>query len=111
MVGGRCPGNQLWRIKVAAVEAVEAVHSLIDAAFVARNYRLADTYATQFFEVGGRSRFLNARFLHACDTIAKVIKKRALPVIESFDTWLNSRVARCCVILRMLLMELEQVSR
>lgn len=66
-------------IKVAAVPAV---HCLIDAAFAARNYRQADTYATQFFEVGGRARFLDARFLHACDTIAKVIRKRALPVIE-----------------------------
>jgi 3'-5' exonuclease len=64
------------------VAAIKAVHALIDAAFTARSYRQADTFATRFVEVGGQSRLLDARFLHACDTIAKVIRKRALPVIE-----------------------------
>lgn len=61
---------------------VKAVHALIDAAFTARSYRQADTFATKFFAFGAESRFLNARFLHACDTISKVIHKRALPVVE-----------------------------
>jgi hypothetical protein len=68
--------------QINKVAAVEAVHALIDSAFATRIYRQADTYATQFFEVGGHSRCLNARFLHACDTIVKVIRKGALPVIE-----------------------------
>jgi 3'-5' exonuclease len=59
-----------------------AVHALIDAALSNRSYRQADTFATEFFEFGGRSRFLDARFLHSCSTISNVIKKRAIPVIE-----------------------------
>lgn len=61
---------------------VSAVHALIDAAFATRTYRQADNFATKFFDVGGKSRYLDARFLHACDTISKLIRKRALPVIE-----------------------------
>jgi hypothetical protein len=59
-----------------------AVLTLIDAALEAKMHRRADAFATDFYDVGGRSRFLEARFWHACDTIAKVIRKRALPVME-----------------------------
>ena len=48
----------------------------------AKTYRRADNYATEFYDNGGPARFLEARYLHACDTIAKVIRRRALPVIE-----------------------------
>jgi hypothetical protein len=59
-----------------------AVLTLIDAALDAKTYRRADAFATDLYDVGGRSRFLEARFCHACDTIAKVVRKRAIPVIE-----------------------------
>ena len=79
----------LWhaaeRICVSASRSSDgetAVLTLIDAALDAKTYRQADAFATNFYDVGGRSRFLEARFLHACDTIAKVIRKRALPVME-----------------------------
>lgn len=68
--------------KENVTSGILAVHALIDAALVSRSYRRADAFATAFFEVGGQSRFLNARFLHACDTISKVIQKNAFPVIE-----------------------------
>lgn len=59
-----------------------AVLTLIDAALEAKTYRRADAFATDLYDVGGRSRFLEARFWHACDTIVKVVRKRAIPVME-----------------------------
>jgi hypothetical protein len=59
-----------------------AILTLIDAALEAKTYRRADAFATEFYDMGGRSRFLEARFWHACDTIVKVVRKRALPVME-----------------------------
>ena len=59
-----------------------AVITLIDAALEAKTYRRADTYATQFYHVGGQSRYVLARLRHACDTMAKVVRKGALPVLE-----------------------------
>lgn len=66
----------------ASIISMTAARTLIDAALEAKTYRRADTYATDWYDLGGPFRFLEARFLHACDTIAKVIRKRALPVIE-----------------------------
>ena len=60
----------------------EAVKSLLDSAIEARMYRNADKFATKFYDFGGNEQFLEARYLHACDTIAKVIDKGALPIIE-----------------------------
>jgi len=79
----------------AMVEA--AVHGLVDAALEARLYRLADAYATAFYDAagdGGPSRYLDARYLHACDTIAKVIRKRALPIIERQAERVDKAVAK-----------------
>ena len=59
-----------------------SVEALLDGAFESKQYRQADNYATKFFHVGGKRRFLEARYLHACSTIAKVIRKGALPVID-----------------------------
>ena len=80
---------------VAMVET--AVHGLVDAALEARMYRLADAYATAFYDAaggGGPSRYLDARYLHACDTIAKVIRKRALPIIERQAERVDKAVAK-----------------
>jgi hypothetical protein len=67
---------------IAKARATMAVNALVDAAMDARTYRLADRYATKFYDSGGHARFLEARFMHACGTIAKLVQKRALPVIE-----------------------------
>ena len=60
----------------------EAVEALLEAVFEAKHYRQADAFATEFFHAGGQSRFLEARFLHACGTIVKVIRKGATPIID-----------------------------
>lgn len=62
--------------------AVEAVEYLIDSSFDATLFRKGDTLATNLYHQGGKSRFLLARYLHACDTITKIISKRQLPIIE-----------------------------
>jgi hypothetical protein len=56
--------------------------TLVDAAIDLKMYRMADTYATKFYNTGGSQRFMEARYLHACDTIVKVIRKRVMTVIE-----------------------------
>ena len=63
-------------------EAVCAVETLIDYVMEGRMYRRADNIATNLYEQGGKSRYVWARFYHACDTIARVIQKRKLPIIE-----------------------------
>jgi len=62
--------------------AIQAVHTLIDAALEAKLYRHADTFATTFYDVGGRSRFIEARLLHAYNTIAKVVQKGQISLVE-----------------------------
>ena len=62
--------------------AIEAACRLVDAALETRTYRMADTFATRFELAAGPSRFLDARYLHACDTIVKVIRKGASSLIE-----------------------------
>jgi hypothetical protein len=56
--------------------------ALIDTALDLRLYRRADLFATKFYAFGGAERFAEARFLHACDTITKVIKRKHPQVIE-----------------------------
>lgn len=78
------------RICVSAVQSSntsqdelhEAVQSLIDGTSENHQYRQADAYSTEFYDYGGKSRFAEARFIHACDTICKVIVKRQFPIIE-----------------------------
>ena len=66
----------------ATKAARDSVEALMEGAFESKQYRQADSYATKFFHVGGKRRFLEARYLHACSTISKVICKGALPVID-----------------------------
>ena len=63
-------------------DADEAVHALIDGSSERHMYRQSDSYATEFYDNGGRSRYAEARFMHACDTISKVLAKRQYPIIE-----------------------------
>lgn len=65
-----------------SLETHEAVHALIDSASTRHLFRQSDTYATYFYDNGGRSRYTEARFKHACDTISKVVLKRHYPIVE-----------------------------
>jgi hypothetical protein len=71
-----------------------AVEFLIDTALEDHTYRRADQLATSLYERGGRSRFIEARYQHACDTIAKVVYKRQLPIIERQVTRLDQSVEK-----------------
>ena len=72
----------------------EAIHTIIDLAMEAKRYRHADNFATEFYEYGGDSRYLEARFYHACDTFAKLIQKKVFPVIENQVERVDAAVAK-----------------
>ena len=59
-----------------------ATKALIDTALDLRLYRRADLFASKFYTFGGPERFAEARFLHACDTITKVVKRKQPQIIE-----------------------------
>ena len=58
------------------------MHVLIDRSFEQHLYRQANSIPTEFYHHGGQSRFVKARFLHACSTISNVEIKRQPPIIE-----------------------------
>jgi len=71
-----------------------AVEFLIDTSLDDHTYRRADQLATSLYEKGGRSRFVEARYQHACDTIAKIVYKRQLPIIERQVTRVDQSVEK-----------------
>lgn len=79
---------------ISRVEIDESVHVLVDAASDQRFYRQADAFATQFYNYGGRSRYAETRLMHACDTIAKVIARRQIPIAERQVERVDSAYAR-----------------
>ena len=62
--------------------AQRTAQAIVDIAFDHRLYRRADTLVTKYYPYVGPERYAEARFLHACDTIEKVIKKRQVQIIE-----------------------------
>lgn len=56
--------------------------TILDIAFDRRLYRRADGLATKYYSFVGPERYAEARFLHACDTIEKLIKKRQAQIID-----------------------------
>lgn len=60
----------------------QMVQLFIHLALEGRIYRLADQYCTSFFSYGASNRYVEARYLHSCNTIRKAIKKHATPIIE-----------------------------
>ena len=56
--------------------------ALIDTALDLRLYRRADLFASKFYAFGGPERYAEARFMHACDTITKVVKRRQPQIID-----------------------------
>ncbi|EED93809.1 predicted protein [Thalassiosira pseudonana CCMP1335] len=59
-----------------------AVRAIVDIAFDHRLYRRADHFASKYYSVVGPQRYAQARFLHACDTIAKLVKKKQSQIID-----------------------------
>ena len=68
--------------------------AIIDAALGYRQYRRADHFATKYYTYGGPERFAEARYLHACDTISKVIRKRVIPLIDKQVERVDAAVKR-----------------
>ena len=70
-------------IKAASrADCEDAVLVLIESAGAAAQYRQMDSFATEFYDHGGRLKFAEARLLHAYDTITKVAARRQFPLIE-----------------------------
>jgi hypothetical protein len=68
---------------------IDTVSTYVDLAIQRRAHRQADKIATAFFDALAipnndllEPYFLNARYLHACNTIIKLIRRGAIPVIE-----------------------------
>jgi hypothetical protein len=71
-----------------------AVRCLIQAAMDDHTYRRADTFATNLYDAGGWSMYVEARYFHACETIAKVIKKRQIPIVDRQIERVDKAVAK-----------------
>eukprot|EP00984_Skeletonema_dohrnii_P021784 scaffold10968_cov111-Skeletonema_dohrnii-CCMP3373.AAC.3 len=71
-----------------------ATRALIDTALDLRLYRRADLFASKFYAFGGPERFAEARFLHACETITKVVKRKQPQIIEKQIARIDECVAR-----------------
>ena len=69
-------------IKSASKDCEDAVLVLIESAGAAAQYRQMDSFATEFYDHGGRLKFAEARLFHAYDTITKVAARRQFPLIE-----------------------------
>lgn len=69
-------------VKFNSPDSHEAVHTLIDGLSERHMYRQSDVIATAFYDNGGRSRYAEARCMHACETIAKVVMRRQFPILE-----------------------------
>jgi len=67
---------------------------IIDVTFDNRLYRRADVFASKYYSFGGHERFAEARYLHACDTIDKLIKKRQVQIIDKQIERVDDMVAR-----------------
>ncbi len=71
-----------------------AAGAIIDVTFDNRLYRRADGLASKYFAFGGPERFAEARYMHACDTIDKVIKRRQVQIIDKQIERVDEMVAR-----------------
>ena len=59
-----------------------ATKALVDTSLEYRCYRRADSFATKYYDHCGAERYAASRFLHAQDTIAKVVRQRALQIVD-----------------------------
>ena len=68
--------------------------ALIDTALDLRFYRRADLFASKFYAFGGPERFAESRFMHACETITKVVKRKQSQIIDKQVLRVDECVAR-----------------
>ena len=59
-----------------------ATGALVDIALEQRLYRRADTFASKYYSFSGPERYAEARFMHASDTINKLLSKRQVQIID-----------------------------
>eukprot|EP00579_Thalassiosira_antarctica_P028094 CAMPEP_0202006722 /NCGR_PEP_ID=MMETSP0905-20130828/11378_1 /ASSEMBLY_ACC=CAM_ASM_000554 /TAXON_ID=420261 /ORGANISM="Thalassiosira antarctica, Strain CCMP982" /LENGTH=808 /DNA_ID=CAMNT_0048564521 /DNA_START=179 /DNA_END=2605 /DNA_ORIENTATION=+ len=71
-----------------------AAGAIIDITFDYRQYRRADGFASKYYSFGGPERYAEARFLHACDTITKVLKRKQVQIIDKQIDRVDVMVAR-----------------
>jgi hypothetical protein len=69
-------------VKFDSPHSCEAIHTLIDGLSERHMYKQSDVIATKFYDNGGISKYAEARYMHACDTISKVVMKRQFPIME-----------------------------
>lgn len=62
--------------------AVPAAQTLVDACLARDLHRQADTHASQFADLCGAPRLVEARLRHAQDTLRKVVKKQQFGLVE-----------------------------
>ena len=62
--------------------AVQASQTLVDACLERDLHRQADTHASQFADLCGAPRLVEARLRHAQDTLRKVVKKQQFGLVE-----------------------------
>ncbi|KAL7479502.1 hypothetical protein ACHAW6_005232 [Cyclotella cf. meneghiniana] len=74
--------------------AHSTTRAIIDAALGYRQYRRADQFASKYYSFGGPERYAEARYLHACDTISKLIRKKVAQLIDKQVEGVDAAVAR-----------------
>jgi len=77
--------------------AQRTAQTILDIAFDRRLYRRADVLATKYYSFVGPERYAEARFLHACDTIEKLIKKRQVQIIDRQVELVDEVVAKVSI--------------
>ena len=84
--------------------AHRATRALVDIALDERLYRRADVFASKYYYFCGPNRYAQSRFLHACDTITKVIKQRQVQIIDKqidcVDEMEKESLVTCLLILK-----------
>jgi len=71
-----------------------ATGALVDCTLDYRLYRRADSFASKYYSWVGRERYAESRYLHALDTITKLVKKRQVPIIDKQIERVDSMVQK-----------------
>ena len=71
-----------------------ATGALVDCTLDYRLYRRADVFASKYYSWVGPERYSESRYLHALDTITKLVKKRQVPIIDKQIERVDSMVQR-----------------
>jgi 3'-5' exonuclease len=86
--------KETFSIEEQKANVALAVRCLIENAMEDRMYRRADCFATNLYDAGGKSLYVEARYYHACETISKVIQKRQIPIVDRQIDRVDKAVAK-----------------